>query len=373
MTKNKITDRRKVCYILSYRAPNYVRTATLVAALRDIPDIELTIIKNSSKGPIRYIQTVYRLIKYRLHNRAEVYLLGFRSHELFWLIYPFIRKSDIIFDEFINYRDWFVNEHRKAGKATGMIASTMDVYMNWVVRRCRYVLEDTPSHARLSAQMYRLPREKFIAIPVGAEERLFTPQSSPNSNQNLELFFYGNLIPLHGMSVILAALKKLKSTKDIRNVHTTLVGGKGKGDSVKEIKSFLIEHELEKNVTYLPWVEYEKLPSYMSAADVNLGGPFGDTGQGKRVVTGKTYQSLAMAKPTIVGRGENDSLFEDKVNAILVDQGSADALAKAIIWCKNHKNELPKIGAQGYSLYLNKFSTQELSRLLKRLLANRPA
>ena len=124
-----------------------------------------------------------------------------------------------------------------------------------------------------------------------------------------------------------------------------------------------------KNVTHMDWVEFEELPRYIARADIGLGGPFGNTGQAGRVITGKTFQFLAMAKLVIVGKyNGKDAGFEDKVNCLLVPQGDAMGLAEAILWAFEHVEILDQIGQLGYDLYQSRYSIKQISEQLKRVI-----
>lgn len=365
----KNNNKIKVCYLLSYRAPNYTRTATLLAALQQVPNIELTVIKNSRTGLTRYLQTLVGLIKYRRREKPDVFILGFRGQEVFGPYYPFMRGSKIIFDEFINMHDWFVSEQKRLKDGSWAMKS-LDAYMRWAVKKSNYVLTDTAAHAELSAAMYDVPLNKFVPIPVGAEEGVFKPVKDRTTGSSFEVFFYGNILPLHGLEVILDSIKLLEHSGRINNIHFTLVGGRGKPKMTRMIKTFMIENKLQDHVIHLPWVDYHELPDYVAKADLCLGGPFGGTGQAGRVVTGKTYQFMAMAKPTVVGEGGNTKDFVNRDNCLMVKQGSPEELTDAIAWGVQNKKKLKLIGNNGRKLFEERFSSLATSRTLEKLLRN---
>lgn len=369
MVKNK-GERIRVCYILCYKMPNYTRTAMLVTALQQLPDVELTVIKNHSSGVARYWQTFWQLAKYRLTHKPDVCILGFRGQEVFGLFYPFMRGSRIIFDEFLNMHDWFVNEHHKLREGS-LPVKLLDAYIKWAVRRSTYVLADTPAHALLSTKMYDAPEGKVVAIPVGAEEAIFKPQPAKPKQKGapFEVFFYGNMLPLHGLGVILDAIKELQGSGKLRGMHFTIIGGKGKPAMMRQLESFIKENNLGGHITHLPWAQYEKLPAYVAAADVCLGGPFGGTGQARRVITGKTFQFMAMGKATIIGETDNAGLFTDKRDCLIVHQNDPSALATALLWVQAHPKELAAIDKNARALYESKFSSAVIARALEKLLA----
>jgi glycosyltransferase involved in cell wall biosynthesis len=148
-------------------------------------------------------------------------------------------------------------------------------------------------------------------------------------------------------------------------IHFTLIGG-----NRLDLSGFhrMIEQLELKNVTHIDWVEFEELPRYIVQADIGLGGPFGNTGQAGRVITGKTFQFLAMAKPVIVGISDGkDDGFENKVNCLLVPQGNEKDLAEAILWAFEHGENLNQIGQLGYELYQSRYSIKQISGILRRV------
>lgn len=349
-----------LCYVLCYKQPNYTRTRSLLRGLEEA-GIEVIPVINRRRGLLRYLEIPLRLAKVSLKERPSAYVVGFRGHEVFWLLYPWMRGRPIIFDEFINLHDWLVNEHQKFPEKHWMIR-LVDTYMRWVMRKSALVLTDTEAHRRLCAEVYGVPLAKIAAVPVGADEAVFYPRQQVNKSRAFEVFFYGNMLPLHGIGTILEAIGLVRDTK--KDIHFTLVGGAGDERMIQTIQDFIDTNNLQTAVTHLPWVELPKLPDLIARADVCLGGPFGGTGQARRVVTGKTYQFIAMGKPTIIGRTDQAGAFVDRKNCLIVPQKDAAALKDAIIWASRHPKQLPGIGRNAEVLYRGQFSPQALGRLL---------
>lgn len=361
-TKNK---KIKVCYVICYKDPNYIRTQTLTAALNKIENIELVEVRNRRRGSLRYIEVPLKLLGVRIKYRPDVFIVGFRAHEIFWAFYPAMAGKRIIFDEFIDHHDWIANEHRKViFKVFRPLLWLLDIYMRLVMSLSYRVLTDTKAHAVLACQNYGVRPEKLVAVPVGADEVTFKVMPVKHAKQ-FTIMFYGTMLPLHGMEYILNALKILKQKRQLSDAKLVLIGGRGNPKMQGMIKSFIRKNALERNVELIDWVDYRKLPKYMAAADLCLGGPFGTSGQAGRVITGKTYQFLAMGKPTIIGRSEATEVFKDRRNCLLSERGSAGSLAASIKWAMDHSAELAKIGEAGRQLYKKEFSIESISRLLE--------
>jgi glycosyltransferase involved in cell wall biosynthesis len=359
MQKEKEFKPRKICYILCYRLPDYVRSKSLIAALRRMRGTVLLEAVNSTRDWRRYFETLTRLILCRLKERPAFYVLGFRGYEIFWIVRLLTAGSVLIVDHMMSPYDSLVNE-LKTFKKGGLLEKLVYRYEKGLLRRSDIILTDTESHRRYFAELFGIPPEKIVAVPVGTDEDLFRPRPGIRTNENgtLDVFFYGSFLPLHGIPVILEAARLLHG----KPVHFIIAGGKRPGeDPLQGDRPSL------PNVTHRGWVPYEELPDMAARADLCLGGPFGNTGQAQRVITGKTFQFLAMGKPVVVGRIAGDPGFEDRRNCLLVSQGSGGDLAGAILWSLENRHRLEDIGRNGRLLYDRLFSTECITRRLQPL------
>jgi glycosyltransferase involved in cell wall biosynthesis len=352
----------KLCYVLSYRDPRYTRTASLLAALGHIDGIEIIEVRNRRLGLLRYPETLWKLFRTRLVHKPDVFLLGFRGHEIF----PFVRlitwRRPLVFDEFINLYEWVVEERGHLA-ATHPAARLIRAFSAACVHRAELVITDTPQHLAYTAAIHDLDTDRLGWVYVGADEATFVPvPHEPDLDGPLTVLFYGNMHPLHGIDVILDAAEILRALP----VRFTIIGGRG-----TEVGAGLerrVRAERLTNVSYEDWVDYDELPSRIASADVCLAGPFGGTVQARHVITGKAFQFAAMAKPMVVGALDGSFPFTAGVDSIVIEQGSAPALASALRWCLDHRADLPAIGREGRALYEREFSSVALAERLAALL-----
>jgi glycosyltransferase involved in cell wall biosynthesis len=357
--KNQI----RVCYVLSYRCPEYVRTGSLTQALGRVPGIEVLKTVNRARGIWRYAQTLRGLLNLRIEKDPDRYILGFRGYEIFWIVRIVTWGRPLILDHMMSPYDSLVHE-KKLIKEGGIVGRILHLYERSILHSADIVLTDTQPHRSYLAGQFGVDAGKIHPIPVGADEEMFKPAPAALHRGGKGLFrvlFYGSFLPLHGVDIILKAAQVLRD----RPMKFTIIGGRGRA-----LRDF---HETRKrlkldNVVHKRWVPYEQLPDLIQEADVCLGGPFGGTGQARRVVTGKTFQSLAMGKPVIVGTTGHDYGFRDKENCLLVSQGDEEALARAIRWCFENRDQLPAIGNNGLQLYRERFSTDRIQKILQGIL-----
>lgn len=349
----------RVCYILSYYFPAYVRTHTLLCALRQLPFVKLYEAVNRTTGVAHYLETIIKLIAIRMKYKPDLYILGFRGYELYWLIRLLTWKRPLIYDHMMSPYDSLLFE-KKQIKQTSLLARIIYRYEQAVLKNADLVLTDTPLHQHYFSSCFQLPQNQVRVVHVSTDEVLFKPMQTAMS-EPFTIFFYGSFLPLHGVDIILEAAQLVQDLP----VRFHLVGGH------KLNLSWFHETVRQNHLTHIDhtlWIPYSFLPQTIAQAQLCLGGPFGNTGQAQRIITGKTYQFLAMAKPTIIGQIDHDYPFIDKKNCFYIPQGNANALAETIRWAYAHTSRLPEIGQNGYRLYQEKFSINHIATELESIL-----
>lgn len=348
----------KVGFIRAYYFPDYVRTKTLLNALKQIDTVRVFEAINKQAGIFRYVEALAKLITIRLLHNPDYYVLGWRGYELFWIVRLLTLGRPLIYDHMMSPYDSLLHETKSVPKNT-LLATLLYQYEKAILKHAQVILTDTPLHTRHLIETFSVAPDKIIAVPVGTDEELFRRKAPATEKAGGEflVFFYGSFRPLHGMDVILEAADHLKGLP----IKFLLVGG-----SHGDLSSFhsKIEQACLHNVVHREWIPYRELPDFIRRADLCLGGPFGNTGQAKRVITGKTFQFMAMAKATVIGALEQDFGFVDKENCLLVAQGNPLALANAVKWAFEHQDSLDAIGEQGYCLFRKQFSTARIAAII---------
>jgi glycosyltransferase involved in cell wall biosynthesis len=342
----------RVCYILSYYCPDYVRTRVLLKALEKSNRTQLYLAVNHSRNILRYFQTLMKLIFVRVVHKPELYILGFRGYEIFWPVRAITSGKALVLDHMMSPYDSLRYEKEKITRGS-LADKLLYRYEKAVLEHSDIILTDTCLHSSHFSKMFGVGTDRIHAIPVGTDEELFSRSSTRNETQVetrfFHVLFYGSFLPLHGVDVILKAASLLRKIP----IRFTLIGGKHK--NLPSFHAMMDSLQLD-NIVHRDWVDFNALPDLVSQADLCLGGPFGGTGQAQRVITGKTFQFLAMAKPTVVGRIDADFGFVDRENCLVVPQRDPEALANAILWSLHHRQQLFQIGEEGWALYQRRYS-----------------
>lgn len=356
--------RLRVGYVLSYYFPEYPRTKTLIDGLNILSGVEVYEAINRSTGPWRYLESFLRLLWVRLSHNPDCYVLGFRGTEIFWPVRLLTLGRPLIVDHMMSPYDSMLNESNKL-KVGSVLARLVYTYERMLLHAADAILTDTRLHRNYLSHLFRISKEKIHAIPVGADESLFRRdvQAPSSEDSTFNVLFYASFLPLHGIGVILDAAETLKALP----VRFVLIGG-----NRLDLSDFHCDRDRRglTNVEHIPWVDYRELPEWIERADLCLGGPFGGTGQARRVVTGKTYQCLAMAKPTVIGEIDEDCGFIDRVNCLLVPQRDSEKLAESIRWAHDHRDQLPLIAQAGLQLYKQRFSIDVVADALDAVLSS---
>ncbi len=347
----------KVCHVVSYRDPRYIRTRNLRAALDAVDGVEVVDATNTRRGVLRYAETTWKLLKARLRHAPDVYVLGFRGHEIFWLVRLLTLGKPLVFDAFMSPSDALLSERKGGflGRFVGLLLYPLEWLCLHLSSRC---LTDTELHKAFLVNRFGVSAERIDVVYVGA-----APSEAPSTASvpggAMRVLFYGTFLPLHGMDVLLEACKRVEDLP----IEFRIIGGRGQALSRFRER---LDELAPGNVVHDVWVDFDELQSsVIPAAELCLGGPFGGTPQARRVITGKAFQFLAQAKPTVIGRIDEAVGFIDRENCLLVDQASPESLAAAFRWALENRDRLTAIGRAGQALFDDRFSTEALAKQLE--------
>jgi len=349
----------KVVIITCYDQVDHPRPRILRKAFADCPGVQTIVIKNKHKGLLRYLEVPCRVLAARITKRPDAYVVTFRGYEMLPFVLCIKGRKPLVFDELVNAIA-YLHEHNKVQPGSGA-DKVFRVFYGWLIRRCRFVLADTQAHGEFSASLSKADPGRFITIPVSADESTFYPRKTKaGPTKGFNVFYYGVMTKLHGLQYMLDAAVIL--CKKYPDMTFTMGGDAGRSDA-----AFKAAVKKGARITHRPWFPYEELPGYAQAANVCVGGPFGNTPQSQFVITTKTFQFLAMGLPVLIGRNKVNTIFNHKVNSLVVPQGDTQALVDAISWAYEHPKELTAIGQAGRKLYEQQFSQAIIAKQLQKI------
>lgn len=241
-----------------------------------------------------YPLLLYAYLRMPKHDIVIIPYLGNIDVLLLW---PFarLRGARICWDMFISVYDTVV-EDRKLVLPGNWVARLLYQFERGSVRAADLVLMDTCEHARYVAHLYRVPEGKVKAVWVGAETGLFRRTPLPIRQGPVQVLFYGQFIPLHGLETLVGAIHVIQSTCDGQrsDLRFTIIGS---GQESAKIDRLIAKYEL-RDVRRIAWVNYTDLPVAIADADICLG-IFAGEGKAGRVIPNKMFQILAAGRPLI--------------------------------------------------------------------------
>ena len=344
----------RICYFGSYNR-NYSRNAVIIKGLKENG---VKIIECNSKN--KYIFRTIHLISKALTLKFDVLFVAYPGHlDIFAAkIVSIIKRKPITFDAFISTYDTMINEWNY-----GTRYSLKGIYYHWLDKTsCQIadiILLDTKDHIDYFVKEFKLKREKFRWIPVGADETKLYPHKKTKKTKKLQILYYGHVQPLHGFNYIVDAARLLQNKKDI---EFTFIGGNRWFRNVRDKNKDLT------NTTFKNPIPYKDLINDIINTDICLG-IFGTTAKAQNAIPNKVYETLAMQKPIITGDTKAVRVYlTDKENAILCKTGSSKAIAESILLLKNNPELRKKISKNGYRLFKNNFTTKKIGHTLKNII-----
>lgn len=339
----------------SGREPEYPRNAVIRAALARHFDV-ISITDSSRNLPLRYLRVGGHLLKAAKID-FDLMFVGFLGQPLMPLARRLTRKP-ILFDVFLSVYDTLCFDRHvfTPQSAVGKMAFWLD---RDSCARADQVLLDTQAHADYFKSTFSVPESKLQSLFVGCDENIFYPRKTRNTTQLV--LFYGSFLPLQGIDVIVRAAKLLEERS---NVNFRIIGT---GIEEAHIRALVSELDV-RNVTFLPPVPLGQLPEQIQEAAICLGGHFGASAKAGRVIAGKTFQCIAMGKPTIVGdNNANRELLQHGHDAWFCRMNNPEALAEAILRLISDPKLCARIGDNAHQTFMQRASIQVLSGQLKQI------
>lgn len=351
---------------LTGREITYARNEVLLRAFQRFGRVDVIA---TEKQPASLLTNSLRVVTAALPRLLtgayDLVFVGFYGHIILRLLGGLIRQP-LIFDAFVSTYDTlsFDRQQFTPNSLSGKAAFWLD---QSTCRRADHVLLDTVQHIDYFVETFDLPRAKFTALPVGCSEAIYHPQPKPSDAQAFPagqtiVLSYTTFLPLHGMETVLHAAAQLQTAP----IHFHLIGA---GPLLPSMQRLAVTLGLT-NLTFAPPVPPSGLAKALAAADICLGGHFGKSDKAGRVVPGKIYQMLAMAKVVVAGdTPANRALLTLGEHALLVDPSDPQALAAAILTLHDDPALRARLAAQGHQLYQAACSEAVITQRLQMVVA----
>lgn len=287
-----------------------------------------------------------------LSRNYDLIFVGFYGH-LFMLPYGLIKRVPVLFYPFISTYETLVNDRKNFNGRSlpGRLAFWLDYA---ACHSATHILMDTQANVDYFSKTFFVPMERFSKIFMGSDERIFYPRPHEKVDDRIIVLYHGSYLPLQGIDVIIHAAHRLRDRSEI---SLRMVG---RGLGYERIVKLSQELNLS-NIEFLDNVPLQQLPEVISTADICLGGHFGDSDKALRVIAGKTFQDIAMGKPTIVGdTPANKELLTHEYDAWFSTPHDPEALANSIITLAGDEALRAEIGNHAHQTFKEKASLEVL-------------
>jgi glycosyltransferase involved in cell wall biosynthesis len=308
----------------------YSRNSQNIRALEENYHVQLVNSK-ASRLTVRLIKVGWHLLQ-RNFTRNEICFIGFYGQPL---VFPvrLRHRGPVILDAFVSTYDTLCFDRKIFNPRS--ILGRMTFHLDRLsCQMANTVIVDTKAQAQYFEHTFGVPGAKLQVLYVGCDDELFHPLTVvPSASPSV--LFYGTYLPIHGLEIIIEAAHQMAG----ENVSFQIIG---RGQEHERIRQ--LSNELRvSNVQFLDPLPLESLPEVIARSTICLGGHFGHSEKAQRVIAGKTFQCLAMGRPTIVGDNPaNHELFTHGENVWMCSMDEPSALADAI----RHLLESPHLCTQ---------------------------
>ncbi|MEZ4709249.1 MAG: glycosyltransferase [Caldilineaceae bacterium] len=349
--------------LITGREIGYARNEVLLRALQRFAQVDVVAASTQPRSLIwNSFAIAFQALPKVLRGGYDLIVVGFYGHIIQALISR-LTSTPILFDAFVSSYDTLCFDRQlfAPNSLVGRAAFWLD---RTTTQAATHVLLDTPRHAAYFVETFGLPAEKVSALPVGCQESIFQPQPFRPTHQSFtQVLYYSTYLPLHGVETVIRAAHHLRHEA----ICFRLIGN---GPEYAAVRQLAEKFKLE-NITFAPPVSLAEIATEIAAADICLGGHFGDSDKAGRVVPGKIYQILAMARPAIAAASPaNGELLTHGQNAWLIPSGDPLALAQAIQTLHDDCALRHHLGQQGRQLYEQTCSEAVITEQLHKIITS---
>ena len=269
---------------------SYPRNARIRAYLRDRFGADIAVNRRWEGSRLRRIPHDIGSLLVGLGGK-QLYILAEFSLPYAVVLWAVARlnRGVLVVDGFVGQYETMVEDWKKARPGTFRARwyATVD---RIACRLADLVLIDT--RVRAQALEASHPGAEVLSLPVGAPGWA-RPAAKPRPRTGrVEVLYYGNYIPLHGLPVVLAAIER--ATREV-DLGVTLVGH---GAPRPDIERQAARLGIDRVCRFVDPVPEEALAGFIADADVVLG-IFGDSDKARSVIANKVWQGLACGRTVI--------------------------------------------------------------------------
>lgn len=217
---------------------------------------------------------------------------------------------------------------------------------------------ETNNQIKYFNELFKVSPKKLFRAWTGVEDEIFyRPDQNTDKFPVFTVVFRGRFLPEAGADVLVKGAKLL----DDHELKIYMLGNGPEGVKVERLIKDLRPKNLELISVFLPGNE---LRTILQKSHLSLG-QLADHPRLERTIPHKAYESLALKLPylTAANMGVLEILVPNET-CLICKPGDEKSLAEAILWAKNHPDELNKIAENSFRLYQSQLRPQILANKL---------
>jgi glycosyltransferase involved in cell wall biosynthesis len=250
-----------------------------------------------------------------------------------------------------------------AGSEGSMLHRALGAIAGFLYRRADRIVVVSPAFKDHLIRYWSVPAAKISIVENGVETDVFRlDPAAMEVRRQLKLedrfliCYIGTMGNAHGLETLIAAAEELQTA--LPNAMFLLIG---EGAEKERILKLAAARGLT-NVRFLGQQPRERIPAYVSAADVCLV-MLKKTELFKTVIPTKLLEYMACERPVIVAvDGQARQIVEEAGAGVFVEPENSKALVKAILALAEYPEHRRQMGASGRQYIVNKCSREKTAR-----------
>jgi colanic acid biosynthesis glycosyl transferase WcaI len=247
-----------------------------------------------------------------------------------------------------------------AGSEGSLMHRTLGAIAGFLYRRADRIVVVSPAFKDHLIRYWNVPAARISTVENGVETDVFRPDPSAaeevrtqlNLKDRFLICYIGTIGNAHGLETLIAAAEKVRTTFP---QATFLVIGEGAEKD--RIVNLAVARGLT-NVQFLGQQPREKIPAYVSAADLCLV-MLKKTELFKTVIPTKLLEYMACERPVIVAvDGQARQIVEEAQAGVFVEPEDVESLVETIVSLANDPERRRKMGVSGRNYILSNFSRE---------------
>jgi glycosyltransferase involved in cell wall biosynthesis len=205
---------------------------------------------------------------------------------------------------------------------------------------------------------WRVPSEKIVVVPLGADVELFRPRTDSSGvraefglDDEPIVMFTGSFQTWHGVDKLIQAFSEV--VPQVPGAKLVLVGdGRTRGALEAQVR----EMGLADRVVFTGGVPYERVPRLLSVADVAVA-PYPELSSELWFSPLKLFEYMAASKAIVASNvGQISEVLEDGTSGLLVQPGDVTDLSRALIRLLRDRELRSRLGENARKAALEKHS-----------------